>query len=266
MPKSSNERQCKNEGKYIAIIIQARMSSSRLPGKVMRNLVGIPMIQHVINRAKQAKLADEVVVATTTKAVDDELADFCKKSASIFRGSEDDVLGRFYHAAREKGVDVVVRITADCPLVDPQVIDECIRQFLEKNVDYLSNFHPPTFPNGFETEVFSFHALERAWNEANMLSEREHVTPYLWKNPGKFRLENMPFTRDVSNMRVTVDDLNDFIVVERVLKSIGEGGSVNEVVELISSNPAIAKENAKTRRNEGYAKSLRKDIHWRGEQ
>jgi spore coat polysaccharide biosynthesis protein SpsF (cytidylyltransferase family) len=164
----------------IVAIIQARMGSSRLPGKTIADVAGRPLLLHVVERTQRARRVDKVVVATTDRSSDDPIADLCQREGiQCFRGSEDDVLDRFYRTAQAHGADVVVRITADCPLIDAAVIDKVIARFQAGDCDYVSNILRYTYPDGLDTEVFSFAALERAWREAKKPSEREHVTPYL---------------------------------------------------------------------------------------
>lgn len=168
-----------------AAIIQARMGSTRLPGKILKDLMGKTVLQHVIERVQQAKNIDEIIIATTTLAQDDVVADEALKcGANYFRGSENDVLARYYGAAKENNVDIVVRITSDCPLIDPFVTDEIIRYFKQDNMyDIVTNagsdLSKRTFPRGLDTEVFSFQSLERAYQQADKDYQHEHVTPYI---------------------------------------------------------------------------------------
>jgi len=174
----------------IIAIIQARMGSSRFPGKTLADLAGRPMLSRVVERVSQSRAIDKVVVATSIAVGDDPIAEFCAKEGVLcFRGSEDDVLDRFYRAAKEHGADVVVRITADCPLIDAAVIDRVVERFQSGDCDYASNVLHYTYPDGLDTEVFSMAALAEAWREAKKPSEREHVTPYLrW---GRRRVVNV---------------------------------------------------------------------------
>jgi len=174
-------------------IIQARMSSKRLPGKVMRDICGKTMLERVLSRAQQAHSLSQVIIATTTDPSDDPIAEFCQKiGCECFRGSLHDVLDRFYQAAKHYQADVVVRFTADCPLLDPELIDLTVQSFLQANADFAANRLPPpfkrTYPIGLDTEVCSFAALERAWKEAEQVYEREHVMPYLYDQEGRFKV------------------------------------------------------------------------------
>lgn len=244
------------------IIIQARMASTRLPGKVMMDLNGAPMLYQVMARARLASAVDLVTVATTTNATDDTIAEYCKvQRVQCFRGSENDVLDRYYQAARHFGAEVIVRLTADCPLLDPAVVDRVIETFRAGDYDYVSNTIEVSYPDGLDTEVFSFTALGRAWKEAKLISEREHVTPYLWKQPGLFRLANVKNETDFSKLRWTVDEPQDLEFVRRVYRYFGTEPAfgMNDVVALLHTHPELCEINANFERDEGYQKSLRAD-------
>jgi spore coat polysaccharide biosynthesis protein SpsF (cytidylyltransferase family) len=248
-------------GKVVGII-QARMSSTRLPGKVLADLAGKPLLYHVVQRAKQAASLQDVLVATTDRPADDQIAQACASMGfSCYRGSEDDVLDRYYQAARCAQSDVVVRLTADCPLLDPHVIDRVVTVFLEGDFDYVSNTIEPSYPDGLDTEVFSAQALERAWREAKLKSEREHVTPYIWKQPALFRLHCVKHEPDLSALRWTVDEPEDLEFVRRVYAALGSTTvfGMQEVIALIERRPDLRTINAGFERNEGYHKSLRED-------
>ncbi len=240
-------------------LIQARMGSSRFPGKVLEDLVGHPMLWHVVHRVRQAKRVDQVVVATTDRAVDDPVVRFCdREGIRCYRGNEQDVLDRFYQAAKASQADVVVRITADCPLIDPAVIDKVVERFQRGDCDYACNIIRYTYPDGLDTEVFSFAALERAWNEAEKPSEREHVTPYL--RTGRFRVANVENELPVSpaQHRWTVDHPADLEFVRKVYQAFSANGNFGfrEVFDLLKERPDLATIQAETITNEGYYKSL----------
>lgn len=240
-------------------LIQARMGSSRFPGKVLEDLVGHPMLWHVVHRVRQAKRVDQVVVATTDRAVDDPVVRFCDREGILcYRGNEQDVLDRFYQAAKASQADVVVRITADCPLIDPAVIDKVVERFQRGDCDYACNIIRYTYPDGLDTEVFSFAALERAWNEAEKPSEREHVTPYL--RTGRFRVANVENELPVSpaQHRWTVDHPADLEFVRKVYQAFSANGNFGfrEVFDLLKERPDLATIQAETITNEGYYKSL----------
>lgn len=245
----------------IVAIIQARVGSTRLPGKVLKDICGKPMIWHVIERVKKAKLVEKVIVATTVKEEDDEIVKIAEQcGVKSFRGSEDDVLDRYYQAAKELGADVIVRVTADCPLIDPLIIDKTIEFFLKGNFSYVSNALKPTFPDGLDVEVFSFEALHKAWEKATKLSEREHVTPYIWKHPEDFKIGNFESGLDFSHLRWTVDKEEDLQFVREVYKRIGkEFFHMEDILELLRKHRELTDINRGIRRNEGYEKSLRED-------
>ncbi len=198
----------------IAAIIQARMGSTRLPGKVLMDIGGASMLVRVVNRTLRASSMNQVVVATTVDAADDAIVEECANlGVDVFRGSQDDVLDRHYHAAKTFGADVIVRITSDCPLIDSQVIDRVTTKFGENDFDYVNNLTPRWFPRGLDTEVFSFAALERAWQQAAEPYQRAHVTPYIYQHPESFRLGAVCAERDYSAHRWTVDTIQDLELV-----------------------------------------------------
>lgn len=249
---------------HTVAIIQARMGSTRLSGKIMLNILGKPVLWHVVNRVSRAKLIDELIVATTTKTKDDVIERFCKENnISIFRGQEKDVLDRYYQCAKKYNMENIVRITADCPLHDPQIIDLVIERYEGGNYDYITNADPPSYPDGIDVEVFSFLALEKAWNNAKLSSEREHVTPYIRKNKNLFRVSNVENETDLSEFRWTLDQEEDFRFIKTVYEKLSESKSdifyMNDIVELIDKYPELLKINSNIVRNEGYQKSLKND-------
>lgn len=248
--------------KRVIGIIQARLDSTRLPKKVLSNIVGKPMIIHLLDRAKKSKLLDNIVIATTTNKSDDEIERIVKEYGfDIFRGSQDDVLDRYYNAAKLYNADIIVRITGDCPLLDPMVVDHAVKYFKDNDFDYISNVIEPTYPDGLDIEVFSFNALEKAWKNANLKSEREHVTPYI-KNPENFRVSNFKNNKDLSHMRWTVDEPRDLDFVREIYKRLYPKKKLflmDDVLKLLEENPEIEKINSGIGRNEGYLKSLKED-------
>jgi len=191
-------------------IIQARLGSTRLPGKVLEDLSGQTVLAWVVSRVRLAKLVDSVVVATTKEALDEAIVRECAMlGVDVFRGDEQDVLDRFFRAAQWKGASTVVRITADCPLIDPGVTDTTISTFLARQPDYASNTLERTYPRGLDTEVVSLTALERAWKEAREPYQRAHVTPYLYQNPQLFKLVSVKGDADNSSDRWTLDTVED---------------------------------------------------------
>ena len=226
----------------IVAIIQARMASSRLPGKVLMDLAGEPVLVRCVNRICRARSINEIVVATTSKPADDAILNLCRqKNWPCFRGSEEDVLDRFYHTAIKWRADLVVRITSDCPLIEPIIVDQVVQDFLKRQpkVDYVSNFLPPrTFPRGLETEVIGLNVLERAWREDQNPAWREHVTPYIYKNPALFQIYSVTHARDYSHMRWTVDTSEDLDFVRRIYDHFGQDlFSWEEVLALLEVHP-----------------------------
>lgn len=203
------------------IIVQARMTSTRLPGKVLLPLCGEPMLTRLVERLRRAQRVDGIVIATTTNATDDPIASLCEAlGVPCHRGSEHDVLSRYADAARLHGADVVVRITADCPLIDPALVDQVIATYEEGDSHYVSNMLPPTWPFGMAVEVFSAAVLRQANAEATEAAEREHVTPFIYWHPERYRLRNVPSQNDLSAQRWTVDTPEDYELVRRLFESL----------------------------------------------
>jgi glutamate-1-semialdehyde aminotransferase/spore coat polysaccharide biosynthesis protein SpsF (cytidylyltransferase family) len=244
-----------------AAIIQARMASTRLPGKILAEVGGYPMLFHVVRRAQRAKGLDLVVVATSNRTPDDVVERFCEDNGiRCFRGSEDDVLDRYYHAAKQFHADVVVRLTADCPLLDPEIISLVVQMFRAAEHDYVSNVLECTFPDGLDTEVFSWQALERTWREARLKSEREHVTPFMRNHPELFRQLNVRHSQDLSGLRWTVDEPCDLDFVRGIYAHFGSVDfGMTDILDLLQTQPQLARVNAGIVRNEGYLKSLSED-------
>lgn len=246
-------------------IIQARMGSTRLPGKVLKDIVGKPLIARVIDRTRAARGVDAVVVATTESPEDDALVRWidAKGGCPSFRGPMDDVLARYYLCAQFHEADIVVRVTADDPLKDPRIIERALQLLVDDSrLDYCSNTMRPTYPEGLDIEVFRFHALERAYREAQLPSDREHVTPYIWKNPGKFNVLNFAYSRDLSSWRWTVDKPEDILFMERVYRQFVDTPLVSfeSVIEWLDDHPKIREINSGTLRNEGYLKSIQSEM------
>lgn len=246
----------------VVAIIQARMGSSRLPGKSLAEIEGHPMLWHVIRRVQRARLVDRVVVATSTAPLDDAIEAMCREiDVPCYRGSETDVLDRYYAAALGEKAAQVVRITADCPLIDPEIIDRVVARFQSGDLDYASNAMLRSYPDGLDTEIFSFAALERAWREASKTSEREHVTPYLRSD--KFRTANIendvaPFHQ---HHRWTVDEAADLEFIRAICRAFREKENfgMKDVLQLIHENPGLEKLNSEITSNSGYYKSLFED-------
>lgn len=223
----------------IVAIVQARTGSTRLPRKVLMELCGEPMLKRVINRTVRSAILHDVIVATTMEQEDETIVELCKKNGwPCFRGSTNDVLDRYYKAARDYRVDVIVRITSDCPLIDPYIIDLVVLEFLKKiPLDYASNTVQRSFPRGLDVEVMSFEALERAWYEDYNPLWREHVTPYIYLHPEKFVLISVVNDKDYSYMRWTVDTPEDLAFVRRVYDHFGHDNfSWKEVLAVLDEH------------------------------
>ena len=250
----------------ILAIIQARMGSSRLPGKVLLDLAGHPVLWHGIGRVRQAGRVDRVMVATTDRPGDEPIRQFCREQGILcFGGSEADVLDRYVQAALAAGAgtgDGIVRITADCPLIDPAVINAVVEKFQSSGADYASNVQPPTYPDGLDVEVFKFAALRTAWKEARLTSEREHVTPYLRNHPEKFSQRNVTNGQDLSALRWTLDEPADFALLQKIVAALQKRKNdfhMADVLQLLAEHPEWQEINQGFARNEGYLKSLRQD-------
>jgi len=231
-------------------VIQARMGSSRLPGKVLADLGGAPVLDRVISRVRRASRVDHVVVATSTASADDELALFCtERGISVVRGSQNDVLSRFGDVlATFPDADTIVRVTADCPLVDPQIIDDVVDALREKDVDFAANRLPPpyrrTYPVGLDVEVARRAALEKAISEASTQRDREHVMPYLYAEPGRFRTTIIDLEDDLSRYRWTIDTPQDLEAVRRLWALLSPDFTWQEAVRISNAHPEITELNA----------------------
>ncbi len=231
-------------------IIQARMGSTRLPGKVLKDLGGASVLARVVNRARRAALLDRVVVATSTQPRDDAIAHECEGLlVESFRGDEEDVLDRYYQAARMFSADAIVRITADCPLIDPDLIDTTIRVFLEQKVDYATHSLVITYPRGLDVEVFTADALTHAWRAAKELYQRVHVTPYIYENPDTFKILSITAEEDYSKYRWTLDTVDDLKLLRAVYSHLGNRDDFGwrEVLELVKSHPELTELNSHVR-------------------
>jgi spore coat polysaccharide biosynthesis protein SpsF (cytidylyltransferase family) len=247
----------------ILAVLQARMSSSRFPGKVLKPLLGEPMLFRQIERIRRCKNIDDIVIATSTDASDQPLADACAaRGVNVARGSLGDVLDRFITAARPFAPDAVVRLTGDCPLADPAVIDAVVARYRTGTFDYMSNVEPATYPDGLDVEVVRMSALEQAHREAHLPSEREHVTPFVRNHPELFARGNLENPVDLSHLRWTVDEPADLTFVEAIYRSLypqNPAFATAEILALLDLNPKLADINAGFERNEGMAKSLAED-------
>lgn len=247
----------------ILAVLQARLSSSRLPRKALLPLQGEPMLLRQIERIRRARRIDRLVVATSSHESDDALEALCRSAqVECFRGSLDDVLERVVRAARQFEPDYVVRLTGDCPLTDPGVIDAVIDFFIEGDFDYASNALEPTFPDGLDVEVMKLGCLLEAHAGARLPSQREHVTPYIYQNAGRFRVGSFKTARDLSGLRWTVDRLDDYRLVSMIydaLYPVDPAFSSEDILRLLERRTEIGRVNSHYERNEGYRRSLERD-------
>lgn len=234
----------KSQGRNsVAIILQARMGATRLPGKPLKTVMGKALLSYQLERLRKAETIDKIIVATTTDNDDNLIADLSHlENVLVYRGSCEDVLDRYYQAAKLYDVDVVVRITGDCPLIDPDVIDKVVTSFLkhQPRYDYMGNTLKLTYPRGLDVEVFSFAALEKAWKEAKLTYEREHVTPYFYQHPEIFSLENIECEKDLSKHRWTVDTEADFDLVSRIISALypeNPDFTTEDILSLLKHHP-----------------------------
>lgn len=234
----------------ILAIVQARMGSGRLPGKILMPLGCNSAIEFLLKRLSKSKNIDYICIATSIDYSNNKLCDKLKHLGfDYYRGSEDDVLSRFYEASQLYDADIIVRITGDCPLVDPYLVDNVINLFLSKKVDYVSNIFPPTYPDGLDVEVFSKHSLHRAYKEATLIYDREHVTPYL--RSGKFKTLNFNSENNFSNLRITLDYTEDLEVITHIIKNFSPNlyFGYEEVIKFLLDNQNINNLNSKYSRN-----------------
>lgn len=239
----------------VVCIVQARVGSTRLPGKVLKKICGKTVLEHDINRLKLVANIDEIVIATTVEKQDDKIVDEAKRlGVKYFRGSEEDVLSRYYYAAKENNADLVIRVTSDCPCLDYVIIKDMIDMFIYKycneDVDYLNNVIDRTFPRGYDVEIFSFRALEEAFNKAYKKYEREHVTPYLYDINNGFKIVSYKNSKDYSKYRLTLDTYEDLQVISTIYDSLFYSKGyflLSDVVDFLEKNQDIAKINQEIR-------------------
>jgi spore coat polysaccharide biosynthesis protein SpsF (cytidylyltransferase family) len=251
----------------VLAVVQARLGSTRLPGKALMDIAGRAMVAHVIARTLAVPGVDETVLATTVDPADDALVDLARSLGVLWiRGSVEDVLDRFHSALLEYPAGAILRVTADCPLLDPEVSGLVVRDYLEhrEEADYASNVQPATYPDGLDTEVFGAAALERAWREARLPSDREHVTTYMRDERNGFRLRNVAHREDLSMHRWTVDEPCDLEFVRAVYAELAPDGArlfgMREVLALLGARPELAALNMGIKRNEGLLRSRRLDL------
>ena len=243
-----------------AAIIQARMGSTRLPGKVLMQIEDKPLIGHIISRVQQSAYVDDIILATTTDSADDQLVAYAQEiGVKVYRGETANVLSRYYNAAKENNVDVIIRVTADDPFKDPVVIDKLIEAYVAGDYDYVSNTIEPSYPEGLDIEVFSFSALEKCFKQAQEDFEKEHVTPYIWMHPEKFKLLNVKNDKDLSDIRLTVDTAEDIVFAKEIYKNLYHKKKMfrlNDVLDLFEHKPELLSMMPRIVRNQGLIKSM----------
>jgi spore coat polysaccharide biosynthesis protein SpsF len=246
----------------IGCIVQARMGSTRLPGKVMLPLdEEHTLLFYVLKQLQSCKYIDKIIVATTDKKDDDVIVDFVTNMGiACFRGSDEDVLDRYYQCAKHYSFSTIVRITSDCPLIDPVVVDMLVEKFNSGSYDYVTNSRPLTFPYGIAADILSFQAIETAWKNAKLPSEREHVTPYIVNNKQNFKIFNVTNSQNFSHIRITVDRINDLKLVQTIISKIKKRPILmNDIVDLFLKEPELFDINKNYTYAEGYLKSLKED-------
>jgi spore coat polysaccharide biosynthesis protein SpsF len=258
-----SKKRTKSEIAVILAILQARMTSSRLPGKVLRPILGRPMLERQIERILRSKRIDQLVVATSLDVEDVAIEALCKElGIDCFRGDLQNVLDRFYQAARQYNPKHVLRLTGDCPLADPVFIDVLVDFYLAQKCDYASNCQEPTLPDGLDAEIFSFTALEQTWKEAVLPSHLEHVTPFMRSNPERFRSSCYKYHKDLSHFRWVVDEPEDLEFIRQIyeiLYPVKPDFGTEDVLALLESKPELVEINQRFKRNEGLKQSVEED-------
>ena len=246
----------------IGCIIQARMGSTRLPGKVMMEIEnGKPILYFVIKQLQYCRLIGKIIIATTTLDEDDKIIEFCNKlKIDSFRGSKNDVLDRYYKCAKQFALSTIVRITSDCPLIDPNVVDKGIEVFNSNLYDCVSTNYFRTFPDGIGVEVFSFNVLKYMWENAELPSEREHVTPYIYNNKDRFQTYSLENSPNISHFRFTVDRIDDLKLIQKIISKIKNRPILlHDIIKIVKKEPKLLEINKDHIPNEGYLKSLKDD-------
>ncbi len=243
----------------IIAITQARISSSRLPQKVLLPLGSATALDLHLKRASKSKMINEIIVATTNEPGVEKIVEIARShNCTVFQGSLNDVLDRFYQAVSDKNPDYIVRLTSDCPIIDPELIDDVIKKFIHSKLDYGANCLNSTLPDGMDVEIFKYSCLETAWKEAKLNSEREHVTPYI-RNCGKFDILAVDYAPNLGSYRLTLDTIEDYNLIKKLVDTVGEDASMEDYLNYLRKNPDLLNLNNKYERNEGYAKSLKGD-------
>lgn len=245
----------------VEAIIQSRVGSTRLPKKVLRKLNGTTLLEFQIEQIHHSKLLDNIILATTEKTEDDIIVDMAQSlGVKSFRGNELDVLDRYYKCAKHFSINHIARINGDAPLIDPQIVDKVINLYKNGTFDYVNNFFKKSFPAGTETEVFSFNTLETTWKNAKKLSEREHVTPYIYNNATMFNIGYLENKENISHLHWTVDRQEDLEFVRQIIHDIKKRPIViSDILNILKEKPLLLEINKNTNSLEGYLKSLEND-------
>ncbi len=250
----NQDKKIKNSNMVVAIL-QARMGSSRLPNKVLCKIKGKTLLELCINRVKQSRLIDKIVIASTTKLIDDAIEEIASKlGLECFRGSENDLLDRYYQCAKKYKAGVIVRVTPDDPFVDYRAIDRAVQIFKDNEVDFVTNHFEPTYPEGLDVEVYSIHVLKKSWKEAKLLSEREHVFPYIQNNQDQFKIINFKQEKDYSHLRWTIDYECDYEMTKIIYDYLYDKKPIflqEDILKLLEKHSEIAGMNSHISRKEG---------------
>ncbi len=246
----------------VVAITQARTGSTRFPKKILKKICNQTLLEIHLNRIKKSKIINKIIVATTHKKDDDKVVELAKlSSVSFFRGSENDVLDRFYQSVKQLKPDFIIRLTSDCPLIDAELIDKMILYMQNCNADYISNTLKQEYPDGQDIEIFTFTVLESAWKNAKLKSDREHVTPYIIKNGtfsggNLYKTKNYKSPKNYNQVRMTVDEEADYLTILEIVNTLGLNKSWLGYTNFVLDNPSIV-QNHQIKRNEGYLKSLK---------
>lgn len=248
----------------IITVIQARISSTRLPGKVLLPILGQPLLIRMVERVLKAILIGKLVIATSTNAEDDQIEELCERAnLNVYRGHLTDLLDRHYQVAKIYNADAVVKIPSDCPLIDPYIIDRVIRYYIDnEDLDYVSNLHPATYPDGNDVEIFSFQSLEYAWRDATKDFEREHTTPFMWEHNDSFNIGNVEWETGLdmsTSLRFTIDYEEDYIFIKKVFEElypVNPDFGLNDILRLLEQKPEIIEINQKFANTYWYDKHL----------
>lgn len=246
----------------ICAIVQARMGSTRLPGKVLREIMGKPMLLYLINQVNGSTFINDLIIATTTKKEDDAIESFAGiYSFKVYRGSENDIVDRFYNAGKICNADIVVRIWGDCPLIDPKLIDKSLEKFIDTNYDYANNFNPPTYPAGMNFEVYSFTSLKKIWEKTNDPFYREYPFEYIYAHENSFKTFYDKNDVNLSHINLTVDYIQDFELITKIFEELYKKDlffQLKDILEFLNKYPEFGEQNKDLKRNIEYKEGLQR--------